>query len=41
MKKKYIILFIIGLTTLFSQAQDTVYSFDTTDDTEGWVKIPS
>ena len=41
MKKNYILLFIIGLTTLFSQAQDIVYSFDTTDDTEGWVKIPS
>jgi len=41
MKKNYILLFFIGLTTLFSQAQDIVYSFDTTDDTEGWVKIPS
>ena len=42
MKKNYILLFIIGLTTLFSQAQeDIVYSFDTTEDTEGWVKIPS
>jgi hypothetical protein len=41
MKKNYILLFIIGLTTLFSQAQDIVYSFDTTDDTEEWIRIPS
>ena len=41
MKKNYILLFIIGLTTLFSQAQDIVYSFDTTDDTEEWLRIPS
>jgi hypothetical protein len=40
MKKNYILLFIIGLTTLFSQAQeDIVYSFDTTGDTEGWANI--
>ena len=41
MKKNYILLFIIGLITLFSQAQDIVYSFDTTDDTEEWIRIPS
>ena len=41
MKKNYILLFFIGLTTLFSQAQDIVYSFDTTDDTEEWIRIPS
>ena len=41
MKKNYILLFIICLTTLFSQAQDIVYSFDTTDDTEEWIRIPS